>query len=52
MRDAVADLMSDGLSLEQIQAARPVRSQAQMWGQDQAAEDNFVATIHHGLGGR
>lgn len=52
MRDAVADLMARGMSLEQIQAQRPVRAQAAMWGQDQGAEDNFVATIHHGLGGR
>lgn len=52
MRDAVADLMEEGMSLEQIQAARPVRAQAQMWGQNRAAEDNFVATIHFSLGGR
>ena len=51
MRDAVADLMADGMSLEQIQSARPVRAQARMWGQERAAEDSFVATIHHGLGG-
>ena len=52
MRDAVASLMEDGMTLEQIQAARPIRAQAQAWGQDQAAEESFVATIHHGLGGR
>ena len=52
MRDAVADLMEQGMSLEQIQRARPLRRQAAAWGQDQAGEDNFVATIHHGLGGR
>lgn len=52
MRDAVASLMEDGMSLERIQAARPIRTQAQAWGQDQAAEESFVATIHHGLGGR
>ena len=52
MRDVVADHMADGMSLEQIQAARPLRDQAAAWGQDRAAEDSFVATIHHGLGGR
>ena len=52
MRDAVAAMMEDGMSLEQIQAARPLRDQAAAWGQDQGAEDSFVATIHYGLGGR
>ncbi len=52
MRDAVAELMERGMSLPQIQAARPIRAQAQAWGQDRAAEDGFVATIHHGVGGR
>lgn len=52
MRNAVADLMERGLSLDQIQARRPIREQAQAWGQDEAAEESFVATIHHGLGGR
>ncbi len=52
MRDAVADLMAEGRSLEQIQAARPIQAQAELWGQDRASEDGFVATIHHGLGGR
>jgi glyoxylase-like metal-dependent hydrolase (beta-lactamase superfamily II) len=52
MRDGVAALMAQGRSLEQIQAARPAQGQARMWGQDRAAEDSFVATIHHGLGGR
>lgn len=52
MRDAVAGMMRRGMSLDQITAARPIRAQAQAWGQDRAAEDSFVATIHHGLGGR
>lgn len=52
MRDSVARLMAQGLSLEAIQAQRPVRDQAMAWGQDRAAEDSFVATIHFGLGGR
>ena len=52
MRDAVADLVRQGMSLEEIQEARPIRAQAEAWGQDQAAEESFVATIHHGLGGR
>ena len=52
MRDSVAAMMERGMTLEQIQAARPLRAQAQQWGQDQAAEESFVATIHHGLGGR
>ena len=52
MRDAVADLMEDGMSLDQIQAARPVQAQARMWSQERSAEDTFVATIYHGLGGR
>jgi len=49
MRDAVADLMAAGHSLEEIQAARPIRSQAAELQQSQANEDSFVATIHHGL---
>lgn len=52
MRDAVADLMEQGRTLEQIQDARPIRAQAAMWSQDEAAERSFVATIHYGLGGR
>ena len=52
MRNAVAALMEDGLSLEQIQERRPIQAQAAAWGQDRASEDGFVATIHHGLGGR
>lgn len=52
MRNAVARLMEQGRTLEQIQAARPIRAQASAWGQNEAAESSFVATIHHGLGGR
>jgi glyoxylase-like metal-dependent hydrolase (beta-lactamase superfamily II) len=52
MRHAVAPLMAQGMSLTQIQDARPVQAQAAAWGQDRAAEDSFVATIHYGLGGR
>ena len=51
MRGAVAALMNQGLSLEEIQERRPIRAQAQAWGQNRDAEDGFVATIHHGLGG-
>jgi len=39
------------MSLERIQAARPIRTQAVAWDQDEAAERSFVATIHHGLSG-
>ena len=49
MRDTVAGLMEAGHSLERIQAFRPIRDQARAWGQDEAAERNFVATIHYGL---
>jgi len=49
MRDAVAELMGRGRSLEQIVAARPIRAQAEAWGQNEAAEASFVATIHYGL---
>ena len=49
MRDAVAGLMEDGHSLERIQDRRPIRNQAEAWGQDETAERNFVATIHYGL---
>ncbi len=49
MRDAVAGLMEEGHTLDQIQDLRPIREQAQAWGQSEAAERNFVATIHHGL---
>ena len=49
MRDAVAGLMEEGHSLERLQDFRPIRDQAEAWGQDEAAERNFVATIHYGL---
>lgn len=49
MRNAVAGLKGEGLTLDEIQARRPIRRQAEAWGQDRAAEENFVATIHHGL---
>lgn len=52
MRAAVWELMTQGMSLEQIQAARPIGAHAARLGQDRDAEDTFVATIHHGLGGR
>jgi len=52
MRDAVADLMEQGRSLEQIVAARPIRAQAEAWGQSEEAEASFVATIHYGIGGQ
>lgn len=52
MRGAVGALMARGMSLEEIQAERPLRAHAERWGQDRAAEDDLVATIHHGLGGR
>ena len=49
MRDAVAELMEEGHTLDQIQDLRPIQDQAEAWGQNEAAERNFVATIHHGL---
>jgi cyclase len=51
MRDAVADLMERGRSLQQIINARPIRGQAEAWGQSEEAEASFVETIHHGIGG-
>ena len=51
MRNAVAAMMDRGMSLDQIQAARPIRAEAAAWGQNEDAERGFVATIHHGLGG-
>lgn len=52
MRYGVGELMARGMTLEQIQAERPIREYAERWGQDRAAEDDFVATIHHGIQGR
>ena len=49
MRNAIAALKEEGLTLDEIQARRPIRPEAEAWGQDRAAEENFVATIHHGL---
>ena len=51
MRAAVAELMARDLTLEEIQARRPLRLHAERLGQNRAAEDDFVATIHHGLSG-
>ena len=45
MRDAVAALKEAGRTLEEAQAARPIRTEAEAWGQNRASEDNFVATI-------
>ncbi len=55
MRDTIAALMREGLSLDEIQARRPLRAQAEARGQGEDAERTFVATIHYGLsrpGGR
>jgi glyoxylase-like metal-dependent hydrolase (beta-lactamase superfamily II) len=52
MRDAVASMMEAGRSLEGIQAARPIRSWAERWNQNEAAERGFVETIYRSLGGR
>ncbi len=49
MRDAVARLMDEGHPLEDNQDFRPIQDQADAWGQSDAAERNFVATIHYGL---
>ncbi len=49
MRDAVAGLIEEGHPPEHIQDFRPIQDQAEAWGQDEAAERNFVATILHGL---
>ena len=49
MRGAVSDMMEEGMSLEEIQAARPIRAQAEAWAQERAVEDTFVATLHHGI---
>jgi len=51
MRAAVASRMERGMSLGEIQADRPVRAYAERVGADRGAEDDFVATIHFGLGG-
>ena len=48
----VAELMDMGRSLEQIVVARPIRAQAEAWGQNEGAEADFVATIHHGVSAR
>ncbi len=49
MRGAVAELAHRGMSLEEIQSARPIEPQATAWGQDRESEDAFVATLHHGI---
>ena len=52
MRDRVAALIEQGYTLDQIQQARPARSWAQEWGENEDAERSFVATLHLSLGGR
>ncbi len=52
MRDAVAALMEQGRSKDQILAARPIRWWAESWNQNDAAETNFVETLYFSLGGR
>ena len=49
MRDAVGGLVAGGMTLEEIQAERPIQVYAEMYEQDREAEDTFVATIYHGL---
>ena len=49
MRSSIAGLVAEGMSLEEIQEARPIQAQAQAWEQDRATEDAFVATLHHGI---
>ncbi len=51
-RDAVAELMRQGMGLAEILTLRPLRTQAELWGQGRESEDNFVATIHVGIGHR
>ncbi|MFQ5536312.1 MAG: MBL fold metallo-hydrolase [Gemmatimonadota bacterium] len=52
MRKAVRRAMDRGMSLAEIQEARPIARWAAAWGQDREAEDNFVATLYSSLGGR
>jgi cyclase len=49
MRRAVAELLEEGHPPEHIHDFRPLAAQAARWGQDVAAENNFVDTILHGL---
>jgi glyoxylase-like metal-dependent hydrolase (beta-lactamase superfamily II) len=49
MRDAVATLVEEGHPPEHIHEFRPIADQAAAWGQDEAAEQNFVETILYGL---
>lgn len=52
MRAAVAQQMRRGISREQVVAARPIRQWTEAWGQNEAAETNFVETLYVSLGGR
>lgn len=52
MRDAVAALIEQGRTRDQVLAARPIRAQAEAWGQSEAAENSFVETLYVSLGGR
>jgi hypothetical protein len=47
--DVVSGLKDAGRTLEEAQAARPIRAEAEAWGQNRASEDSFVATIWAGI---
>jgi hypothetical protein len=51
IRDRVRDLMSMGMTLEQIKAASPALGYARRYGSDSGpwTTDDFIEAIHHGL---
>lgn len=51
MRDAVAAQIDAGRSVEETLAARPIRPWAEAWGQSEAQESSFVATLFASLSG-
>lgn len=51
MRDAVAEHVAAGHSVEETLGARPIRAWAEAWGESEASEESFVRTLHGSLSG-
>lgn len=52
VRDAVSELMEEGLGLEEVQARRPAADYAAWVSADESAEGSFTETVYRSLGGR
>lgn len=49
IRDRIRDLMKEGLSLEQIKAAKPARGYTRRYGSESGSTDNFVEAVYRSM---